>query len=228
VCSVQEFETLQAMRAERAKFRSHGRKHERLMLMGIATCAGCGRKLTRANATAKGRTYPQYHCPADARTLCPQQVTISARKLDEFVIDQIQPALDYPIMVTVTAEDPEAVERKRLITLRMEALNQSLLMASSTERLAIVEDINTLERERDAIDTASDAFEDLVDTGATWADKFASDRHEVCAELLSNVIVSKAGRGNTRAPVGERVELVWKGLGAPGTPIGEAFTVDTT
>ena len=227
VCTVQEFERLQEMRAERSKFRSHGRKHERLMLMGIATCAGCGRKLTRANATAKGRTYPQYHCPADARTLCPQQVTISARKLDDYIVEQIQPALDYPIMETVTAEDPESVERKRLITLRMEALNQSLLMANSTERLAIVEDINALERERDAIDATSDAFEEVVDTGATWEDMFASDRHAVCAELLANVIVSKAGRGNTRAPVDERVELVWKGLGPPGTSIGEAFTVDT-
>ena len=219
ICKVKEWERLQAMRQERAKFRTRGAKHERLLLQGIATCGTCGRRLTRAQAKVKGKIYTQYTCTADTKSNCNPRVHVSSRKLDGYIEEILKPVLDSQQVDWITHENEELLERQRLITLRMQALMESLLTASAEDRLDIVSQVNVLERERDSLDTSEKGRVEMVPTGKTYREAWKTDPRSVVDAFITGITVKPAGRGNTRAPIADRVEVTWREY--------DAFTMET-
>lgn len=211
IISVQEFENLKAKREERNKFRTAGTSRDRLLLQGIATCAGCRRRLTRSTSkNGQGNRYTNYACTADAKSRCPEHVTISATRLDGYITQLLEPMLDSPMAEIVRQENTEVVERKRLISLRIAALGESMVSASAEERLEAVSQMNALERERDGLDDTEKGTVQIVPTDKTYREAFADDPRSVVESLIEDVVVRRVGQGNHKAPIENRVDVTWR------------------
>lgn len=84
-----------------------------LLLTGVAqcrTCSGTFIKRSRSNQPMR------YRCRNLASNKCSQGVTISADKLDTYVLEQIAPLANMPVIGSITEEDPDnALHRETLI-----------------------------------------------------------------------------------------------------------------
>ena len=207
IISPAQFERVQARRAKRRVTPTHGASNERLLLQGIAICAGCGRFLTRQRSTVRGRVYWSYSCPSDNSTLCEARAYISATKLDNYILGLLEPLGAMPIYETVLGQDEEALAQRGLIQSEIARLAEQMASAGGEQIADLAQRIAVLREEFEKVEIP--ATVERVETGETFADLLTSDPRRVIAEAIEQVEVAPAGRGRTRAPVEERVTVRW-------------------
>ena len=206
IVSMTEWQRLEEARAGRRAFAPHGAKHERLLLHGIAVCGECGRFMTRGSTTAKGKQYENYRCPTDVRTKCSSRPTMSARMLDAYVEQTLEPLMTMPIMETVHGADTAALQQRALLQHEIDALAESIGSADVTDIGTIAQRISDLRQQVDVI--AVNTTETIVDTGETFADVWQRDPAFVIHQAIEQVLIYPAN--TTRAPAEARALIVWR------------------
>ena len=211
IISLAKWKKMEAAQDKRAKYRNRGNHYDRLMLSGLVYCGACGRRCTRATTTVKGKKYANYSCTADARTLCDARGHISANKLEPFVIEKLMEwGEGQPVVKAGSGDNTDhvGVERRNLIRLEIDAAAEALRTASASDIEVIAKRITGLRELHDEIpvtlELANFEYEDY--DVAEWArrDPEAAARNEI-----QKILISPAG-GNTRAPVEDRVEIIFK------------------
>jgi len=206
VVSMAEWRRLEKARARRKVAQT--RTTDPFLLQGIAVCASCGRYLTRQTHTVKGHEYRNYACSADARTLCPTRVHISQKKLDAYIKQVLEPLMTLPIKETVRVEDPIALDQRALLQTEIDALAASISTAPSADIVDLSKRIAKLRAKHDAI--VVETIEEEIDTGKTGAELWETDPRFLIEQAIEEVQVKAAGTGNTRAPVEDRVDILFR------------------
>jgi len=172
------------------------------LLSGIIRCASCSYGLSPNTDGQRG--YSRYDCRKHTPGgTCPEPVGISVRATDEHV---------------------ETAFLESLGTVRVEATADS----DELERLlADVEAAAMLAQAHRALPAAIPATE----LQAAWPTLAKSEKRQILAAAVDAVFVRRASRPGRGTPVGERVQIVWRGdgpLDLPGraNPASRRFVFD--
>ncbi|MGC5319290.1 recombinase family protein [Micromonospora arida] len=207
--AVLDFGTAQAVREilkPNPVARPRGRRPSRL-LSGVVRCGGCWRPM---NVAPKGGSV-EYRCQTySTGQECPQRVTVSAPRLEEYVereyLDGFGHLAQFRLESVVSA-DTELAEVEDAIAATMRELG----------RAATAETFARLQRQQARRDELAALPRDVrvirVPTGLTQAEAWAAgDVHDRRRMLLDAIDVLSIGRGR-RGPQGldpSRVTLVWR------------------
>lgn len=199
-----QWQRAQQMKATRQTFAPKGRKHARLLLAGLAFCGGCGGALQRNQATVRGKIYVNYRCGADAKSLCAKRPIISARVLDKYIADLLEPIMGMPCKERVIEIDAESTRKRALLQGELDALGESLGKSGVAEMQDIFARMQTLRAQLDAIEIRTVETERL--TGETFGDVWGRDPRMVIDQAIERIVLNEAGR----KPVEERVVVIWR------------------
>lgn len=192
---------------------------DRPLLDGLALCDACGGPLRRV-AT---RGYVSYSCSRGGATVggCPSRVTISASRLDPYVVSEFLDALGDTPRTRLEQTDDERVSA-RVATLRAEVTDTvaALGTAPSSEIGGLAERLTSL-RDAEArllAEAGAAPVYAVVNTGQTWAETWATApdvvaRRALLSEALHRVRVGKptvTGAAARYEAVEKRVHLDWQ------------------
>jgi DNA invertase Pin-like site-specific DNA recombinase len=183
-------------------------------LMGVATCASCGRRLKVAASGAQGARQTSYYCRDDGQG-CEAPAAIATQKLDEYLTPELMKRLGKKPKLLVAAE------RKVSYAVRdfekAEAELEAFIQSGSA--LDYGEDFPRLIRaRREALDQARVRMFDLMDNVEafdylprpdSWDEVPVQQKRRIAAQVLDSVTVAKSTNGRWQ-PIAERVEVVWR------------------
>ncbi len=207
IISMFELQQLEDAKKQRATFMPNTRLHDRLLLHGIAHCASCGGYMTRGSVTIRGKKYPDYRCTQGNHSKCPARTTISQRKLDGYIEEQLAPLMGAPVYAIGAIADSDAIQRKALLEQDIKAAAASMTEIDPSLIPEVAVTIGKLREQIDAISTLGELVP--MPTGETFAQLWVRDPQLVVRQAIKAVYVKPAGRGNTRSSVSDRVHIDW-------------------
>lgn len=175
------------------------------LLAGLVRCARCGYAMSRAKVNG----YWVYRHRSGSS--CPEQSLIVMENLDRFVVDA---ALDY-VDGILEAEAIDPSEERAALVARRDALVLERVPYQDREFVktfgaeATLTALNAIDAELAELDEALSrlrgdrpSFPDRI----TWKNLSVEEQHDVLADLVRDVLVSRAPRGTG---VADRVRIVW-------------------
>jgi DNA invertase Pin-like site-specific DNA recombinase len=183
-------------------------------LMGIATCASCGRTLKVAASGPQGARQTSYYCRDEGQG-CEAPASIATAKLDAYIQPNLMKRLGKKPKLLVAAE------RKVSYAIRDFEKAEAELEAfiNSGSALDYGEDFPRLIRaRREALDQARDRMFDLMDDVEafdylpkpdSWDDVPVKQKRRIAAQVLTSVKVAKSTNGRWQ-PIPERVQVAWR------------------
>lgn len=217
------FERVQRVNERRSVGRGVAVGRAKSLLAGIAKCANCGRSLT----SSPSRGVRRYKCSADNPRECSARANINAAALDAYVIERVLewagPVADEVVDVELelTGDSARLVAARRLeqaeAALIAHEVNVELELEVGREAYEAGrrERVELRNRRRDELEQLGEASE-LAHARASVRDVLAGDestvdeRRALLAVVLDRVVVRRTPY--PRAPVDERVELVFRAL----------------
>jgi hypothetical protein len=182
-------------------------ERERLLLDGLAVCAGCGGRLRRSSTTREDKKYSAYNCSRGTRGSCLHRAAISVNVLDGIVERQYLERFGIFRAVEVTVEEhPDVVRDRSLTVAEIKATRERLLTADLDDIAALTDRLRDLSVRLDSL-RAAEAMRVERDLGMTFGEAWEGADHEARRALIADAIecvrVSK-GRGDGR------VQISWR------------------
>jgi site-specific DNA recombinase len=200
----------------------HIRRDAVTLLAGRVRCHACMHSMV---GTHSSKHVDTYECRGNGRPgeKCPRPVAISMRRLEEYVLDELTARLQNTprgIEVEVdAAAGREALADARAALAEVEAMKSELRPAAYAVAYDVaLEGLEAAEAALSAVTTTPHIMEETLLTLEALGDKEArrsligeeiGNWRQVIAEYLQAVVVSPAASRSNRAPVSERVRLVW-------------------
>jgi DNA invertase Pin-like site-specific DNA recombinase len=214
-----EFEAAQS-NGERPAWRGEPR-----LLAGVARCGSCGYGLRKDYTRAD---FARYSCSGRrAGAVCEHPVTIGADRLEEYVTDAFLARLDAePVVLEGEPLDESLAEavgaleaaEAELAAFRstnlVTVLGEAAFTAGITERAEAVSAASSRVAELRQHDAAIPVTAGLIDE---WGNLTVPERRSAVAAGIQAVLVHPSSRGSRR-PVGDRVDLIWRGDLLPALP----------
>ena len=191
------------------------------MLAGVIRCAGCGKTMTRASDGRRG--YVNYVCRRrHADAVCQEPAKISVRRADEHVEAILFEWLERdPVVVESTRADAlteDAVARVEQAESELHAYRDANvvdIVGIASYREGLRARASTLDEARAAlraIQAAADSpLRGVHDLRVVWPDLTGFEKNRLLAAAIQEVRVERAHLP-VRAPVGDRITIVWRGL----------------
>ena len=210
LCSITEHQQLLKRRRQRAAFTPRGERREEQLLSGLACCAECGKAMSRHTPKSGTNTYLGYRCGSSVN-LCKSRPVISASKLENFVLGEMQGLADMAVLQVVNDEDFEAQEKRLLLQREIDALATAMASAPSDQIADIATQISELRREADGVVVS--VKQTVVDTGTTFEELLNEDPRFAIEQAIQQINVkgtaTKAQGVSTRERVENRVLIIW-------------------
>jgi DNA invertase Pin-like site-specific DNA recombinase len=200
IIDLEDWQKLQSALSERASNRPQGLAKERQLLHGLASCASCGRLLTRD----KSRQGSRYRCTGarhQTRT-CTSPAGIQEDILDDYIVAHIQPMLDTPAVTLERTQDPIALQKRLLFDAEIEALSSSLGSLPSQDIPEAAVRLAKLVDDRDAVEVVEVVTK--TESGQTLREMFDDDPRKVLAMMMEQISVKKGHFALT-----EKVQIIW-------------------
>jgi len=185
-----------------ATFKPRTLDAERLLLDGLAVCAGCGGRMHRSSSHS-GR-YASYSCAKGVRGSCEARASIAAATLDDHVASLYLDGVGDEEVVEVIREiAPAVVQERALISADVVAVTARLATAPASEIGELATRLTDLRRREDAL-RDEEPLAVATGTGETyrarWERSDRAERRQMLADAVGSVRVSK-GRGLDRVEV---------------------------
>ena len=196
---------LQVVLESRKTSRVVGESGEQFLLTGVARCGTCSGTFIKGS---RSNQPPRYRCRNLENNKCTQGVTISAEKLDAYVLEQLEPLSTMPVIETITMEDPENVIQRETLTMQIDDAMESLGQATHNQVAEIAVKISELKQSLSLIPITT--VETMRDTGVTFGDLFHESPEVVVEQALEAVMVYPPITPRSRLINSDRVKLVWR------------------
>lgn len=175
---------------------------ERLLLDGLAVCAGCGGRMHRSSSHS-GR-YTSYSCAKGVRGSCKVRASIAAAALDDHVVSLYLEGIGDEEVVEVTREiSPAVVQERALIAADVVAVMTRITTAPASEITGLAARLTALRRREDSL-RDEEPLAVATGTGETyrarWTRSDRAERRAMLADAVGSVRVAK-GRGLERVEV---------------------------
>lgn len=196
---------LQEVLQSRKTNRVVGEAGEQLLLSGVArcgTCSGTFIKGSRSNQPSR------YRCRNLENNKCAQGVTISADKLDAYVLEQLEPLANMPVFETITTVDPENAIQRETLTMQIDDAMESLGQVTHDQVAELAVRISALKQSLSLIPVAT--VETRRDTGATFAQLLHESPEIVVKQALEAVLVHPPIIPKSRIINSDRLKLIWR------------------
>lgn len=184
----------------------NGRIAGRGVLLGLITCAGCGRPCTITGSGSGKHRKLSYVCRRSRATVCPAPAGAYVDQVDALVAEGIAARTPARQVVQFRAEDLDA----DLVHARAEL--EGFLAGASITALGAEMYNREVARRREAVQAAWDALAEADAHGlALLAAEGIEHERALAREALASVVLSKAtGHAQWGPPVSERVTITWR------------------
>jgi DNA invertase Pin-like site-specific DNA recombinase len=183
-------------------------KSDRLLArLGVLRCGSCDARMVVG--TSNNSSYYIYRCPPTGD--CTRRVTISARLVEEVVVDEVQRLIaDIRERVSTESVVEDAEGGYAEAQQKLDAATRIALQSGVLDEPAAIERLTTLREERDAAKDRYDralsdeVTESIVLSAEDWDVLTLEERRELVRAVIERVTVSPVGRGAERLTINPR------------------------
>ena len=195
---------LQEALNSRSKSRTVGDASEKLLLSGLAICGSCESPIHKSSG---GKSATVYRCNSKSTNSCDKPVSISASKLDAYILAQLAPLGNFPIYEIVNTESPENTLKRESINLQIDDTMKALTDATPDLITELAARLLTLKESLLAIPV--ETVQTTKDTGETFESMLIKAPEIVVNQAFEEVVVHRPVVRNSQAINSDRVQLVW-------------------
>jgi site-specific DNA recombinase len=202
---------------------------EHALLGGLLRCAGCGHSLKISGTRRAGVVYPNYYCQRRfGKGICPSPASISARRIDAYVAEQVLAALraEDGFFAQAVQASKEVEQTQRRVAQAEHELDQFITDPELLTLLGRSKFLRGVEARQCALDQArveldtlrshSSLAEELTSGNLlqAWPDLTIQEKRQLLHGLLDRIVVQADPNSRSKEnalPISQRVQIVLRG-----------------